>query len=345
MWGQRAISGRRLRGVRLLAAGALVFLSAAVFAGHVRAANWSHPTISGHPVATGPVVTTGRATVTGSGAVSVPGLTVKASITATDVATTTTTTTVNANGSTTTTTTTTYAPVSSLTGITVTGTYTVAGSPPTSNSFSFFFPALPQAVGTALANGYDLTLTPIANTNTIAIGLSPAPDVAGPTATGTLTLGAPMTTTSSTPAPAPPTPFTPSHGPQGPTASAVAEAAQAAADETLIEIARCNNQTPPCVADALFAYAAKLEKIAPQLPPKMRALPGIIRQAARKVRAAKSPAEAVRAVQTAIVQVRHTVELLRAEDPDARALGGKVGDEAVGVLQAASEKLERATEL
>ncbi len=140
-------------------------------------------------------------------------------------------------------------------------------------------------------------------------------------------------------------PLTPSHGAQSATAGDAEAAAQAAADEAQIEIARCNNQTPPCVADALDAYAAKLEKLAPQLPPKMRVLPGIIRQAARKVRAAKSSREAVRAVQTAIVQVRHTVELLRAEDPDARALGGKVGDEAIGVLQAASTKLERATEL
>jgi hypothetical protein len=163
-----------------------------------------------------------------------------------------------------------------------------------------------------------------------------------------------VSSSASTPAPAAATPLTPSHGAPpltaaegspAATASDVESEAQAAASEAQVEIARCSNQTPPCIANALEAYAAHLEKIAPQLPPNLRTLPAIIRRAARNVRVAKTAAQAMRAVQAAIVQVRHTVELLRAEDPDARAIGQAVGGEAVGVLQAASNKLERATEL
>ena len=119
----------------------------------------------------------------------------------------------------------------------------------------------------------------------------------------------------------------------------------AAAGEAQIEIARCGVETPPCVADALDAYAAELDKIASQLPPQMRNLPNVIRETARKVRSAKSGAEARRYVQAAIVEVRHTISLLRADDPDARAFGVEIGTQAVGVLQSASVKLERASEL
>jgi hypothetical protein len=350
MRGQRAISGRRARRLWPVWAGAIVFLSAAILGGQVRAANWSNPGGGAHAVSTAPVVTTTAATVSGTGTLNVPGLNVTASITASDTVTTTAKTIVSANGSTATTTATSYGLPTSLTGITVSGTYTVAGVP-TPVPFAYSFPSLTQAAQAALAQGYNLVVTPSSTTNTVTISLVPSnPEL--PTANATLTLGAPSSSTTSTPAPPPPMPLTPSHGPpsittaQGaPAAASVEDELQAAADEAQTEIARCNSQTPPCVADALEAYAARLEQLAPQLPRKMRALPGIIRQAARKARVAKTRAEAVRAVQTAIVQVRHTVQLLRAEDPDAQALGRRVGEQAIGVLQAASAKLERATEL
>jgi hypothetical protein len=130
----------------------------------------------------------------------------------------------------------------------------------------------------------------------------------------------------------------------GPPVTVAAVAAEVAG-EAQIEIARCGVETPPCVADALDAYAAQLDKIASQLPPQMRSLPNVFRETARKVRSAKSGAEARRYVLAAIVQVRHTISLLRADDPDTRAFGVEIGTQAVGVLQTASVKLERASQL
>lgn len=339
MRGERAISERRLRSAWLAGAGAIVLLSSTVFGDHVQAANWSHPGVTAHAVSTAPVVTTTPVTVGATITAPLPALTVT-SATASSLATTTTTTTVSANGATTTATVTRY---NSLTDINVSGTYN-------SVPFSLTFPTLASALNTAGQNGIPLSVTNSSATNTITIS--------GPLPTGAIATAAvafpAVSSSASTPALAAATPLTPSQGPpplavaEGSPAASVSDVeadAQAAASEAQVEIARCSNQTPPCIANALEAYAAHLEKIAPQLPPKLRTLPAIIRRAARNVRAAKTAAQAVRAVQAAIVQVRHTVELLRAEDPDARAIGQAVGGEAVGVLQAASNKLERATEL
>ena len=99
---------------------------------------------------------------------------------------------------------------------------------------------------------------------------------------------------------------------------------------------------PLCIPDALDAYADQLEKILPQLPPAARNLPTIIHEAARKMRSAKSPAEANRYVLDAIAQVKKSIVLLHAVDNDARVqLGREVDNQAIGVLQNASVQLER----
>jgi hypothetical protein len=74
-------------------------------------------------------------------------------------------------------------------------------------------------------------------------------------------------------------------------------------------------------------------------------LPSIISKAARQVRAAKSKAEAVRAIKTAIAAVNKTISLLKAEDPDTRQAGTRDGALVVQTLQVASDKLEKAVGL
>ena len=51
-----------------------------------------------------------------------------------------------------------------------------------------------------------------------------------------------------------------------------------------------------CIADALDGYAAALRRIAPRLDPRLRGLPNIVAGAAARVRAARTNAEAIRAV-------------------------------------------------
>ena len=120
---------------------------------------------------------------------------------------------------------------------------------------------------------------------------------------------------------------------------------QAASEKAQAAIEACGLQSPPCIADALDAYAADLEKLAPQLPPRLRTLPAIIRAAAQKVRVARTKAEAVKAVTSAIAQVRKTIMLLRADDPIARTAGAREGAFVVETLQVASDKLEKASGL
>ena len=324
-----------------------MLLASALLGGGVGAATWSsHSSAAGHSGSTAPTVTTTTVTVSNSstsGTVSLSG-----TVNASALATTTTSSTVAATGAATTTTTTTYSAVS---GIAVTGTYTVAGGPAT--PFHYSFASLSDAASASSARGFTLTATPSAATNSITVV---ATRTGSPAPLGQLSLVFPNLSSSvTTPAPAIATPVLSPHG-QAPLVAAegspapgptddVETEAQEAASEAQIAIARCSNQTPPCIANALEAYAAHLERLEPRLPPKLRALPGVIRRAARQVRAAKTAAQAVRAVQAAIVQVNHTVELLHAEDADTQALGQAIGGEAVGVLEAARSKLERATEL
>jgi hypothetical protein len=122
-------------------------------------------------------------------------------------------------------------------------------------------------------------------------------------------------------------------------------AVKAASDEAQAAILVCPIDTPPCIADALDAYAAALQKLAPYLPPQLRTLPAIVAKAATKVRAAKTKAEAVQAVKSAIAEVHKTIALLEADDSTTRQVGTREGTLVVQTLQVASDKLEKAVGL
>ena len=77
----------------------------------------------------------------------------------------------------------------------------------------------------------------------------------------------------------------------------------------------------------------------------MRTLPTIVSNAARKVRAAKTKAEAIRAVKTAIAEVHKTISLLRADDAVMRQVGTRTGALVVQTLEVANAKLEKAVGL
>jgi hypothetical protein len=100
-----------------------------------------------------------------------------------------------------------------------------------------------------------------------------------------------------------------------------------------------------CVADALDKYAAALQQIAPSLPRELRSLPAIVAKTAQRVRAARTVAEAVRAVKSAIVQVHKIISLLKADDGFTSGEKKREGSLVAQTLQVASGKLERATGL
>jgi hypothetical protein len=129
------------------------------------------------------------------------------------------------------------------------------------------------------------------------------------------------------------------------TADDVGPAVETMSAEAATAIARCDYETPYCVADALDNYAAALRQIAPQLPPRLRALPNIIAKAASRVRASRSKEEAVNALRVAIAEVHKTITLLKAEDPVARRAGTRDGALVIETLRVADNKLEKAVGL
>ena len=110
-------------------------------------------------------------------------------------------------------------------------------------------------------------------------------------------------------------------------------------------INQCGIETPSCVADALDAYADALEKLAPQLPPRLRTLPAIIRNAAKRVRVAKTMSEAGRIVKAAISEVRKVIALQIADDRASAKVATRDGGLVVETLRVADVKLESATGL
>ena len=107
----------------------------------------------------------------------------------------------------------------------------------------------------------------------------------------------------------------------------------------------CQNVTPSTIATALDAYAARLEILAPQLPPQLRSLPAIIERAAQRIRAAKTPQEAVGAVISAIAEVHKAIALLRAGNPDMATIAATARQSVDATLQSARVSLLRAASL
>ena len=105
-------------------------------------------------------------------------------------------------------------------------------------------------------------------------------------------------------------------------------------------IRNCGCATQDCIANALDKYAVALAQVAPRLPPQLQDEANVVAQAARRVRAARTKAEALHALHDAIAIIHKDVELVRAEDPDHPRLtrGGDFVAETLNVASLALEK-------
>ena len=105
-------------------------------------------------------------------------------------------------------------------------------------------------------------------------------------------------------------------------------------------IRNCGCATQACVADALDKYAEALAQVTPRLPPQLQDEANVVAQAARRVRTARTKAEALHALHDAIAIIHKDIELVRAEDPDHPRLtrGGDFVAETLNVASLALEK-------
>ena len=99
---------------------------------------------------------------------------------------------------------------------------------------------------------------------------------------------------------------------------------------------RCQNPTQSTIADALDAYAAKLQVLAPRLPPALRNVPAIVAEGARRVRAARSRTEAVAVLRQTVAAVHKEIALVLSEDPETRGRELRDGDVIAGALDRTS---------
>jgi predicted RNase H-like HicB family nuclease len=125
---------------------------------------------------------------------------------------------------------------------------------------------------------------------------------------------------------------------EGAAVKSVTRAAEAA-------ISKCPEDNPLCVADALDAYADALRNLSPPLPPDLQTLPDVVSRAARRVRQAKTKAQAVKAIKIAIAEVHKTISLLKADDPVVLKAETRQGDFVAETLEVADNKLEKAVGL
>jgi hypothetical protein len=116
---------------------------------------------------------------------------------------------------------------------------------------------------------------------------------------------------------------------------------EARAAETAI--ASCSEDDLHCLADALDNYAEALRKL--PLPPELKRLPDVVAHAAHQVRAAKTRAQAVKAIKIAVAEVRRTITLLKADDPVVLKAETREGAFVAETLEVADNKLEKAVGL
>jgi hypothetical protein len=118
------------------------------------------------------------------------------------------------------------------------------------------------------------------------------------------------------------------------------DAVKALSRATESYIRNCGCATQACVADALDKYAEALAQVTPRLPPQLQDEANVVAQAARRVRAARTKTEALRALHDAIAIIHKDVELVKAEDPDHPRLtrGGDFVAETLNVASLALEK-------
>jgi hypothetical protein len=222
----------------------------------------------------------------------------------------------------------------------------------------------PSVVTTTLINppetqkGQTVTQNPpthkdgVTTTTITIVDIRPQRTVTETLSTVAVTPVAPVTTTTTTTTPAPPPPASSSTTPETTQPPLIVasggdiEAAVAAASNHAEQgIEACQADTPPCIADALEAYAEALRKLAPFMPPQLRNLPDIVEKAAKRVRVAKTKKEALDAVRIAIAEVRNSISLLKADDPMTRAVGTREGTLVVETLRVANNRLEKAVGL
>ena len=118
------------------------------------------------------------------------------------------------------------------------------------------------------------------------------------------------------------------------------DAVKALSRATESYIRNCGCATQDCIANALDKYAEALAQVAPRLPPQLQNEASVVAEAARRVRAARTKAEAQRALHDAIAIIHKDIELVKAEDPDHPRLtrGGDFVAETLNVASLALEK-------
>jgi hypothetical protein len=126
-----------------------------------------------------------------------------------------------------------------------------------------------------------------------------------------------------------------------PTFGEASDAVKELSRATQVYIKECRCVTQDCVADALDQYAQALAALAPRLPKELQETPEIVARAARRVRAAKTKAEAVKALNQAAALIHKDMTLVRAEEPDAQQRQTRSGVFVVDTLNVASLSLEK----
>jgi hypothetical protein len=119
-----------------------------------------------------------------------------------------------------------------------------------------------------------------------------------------------------------------------------ADAVKGLSSATQAYIKQCHCAAQDCVADALDRYAAALAAVAPRLPRQLQDMPDVVARAARRVRFAKSKAEAIKALNQAAALIHKDVTLVRADDADAQRQT-RSADSVVDTLNVASLALEK----
>jgi hypothetical protein len=100
-----------------------------------------------------------------------------------------------------------------------------------------------------------------------------------------------------------------------------------------------------CVGDALEQYAGELDRRVVDLPQPLRGVSAVIREAARRVRTARTISEARTAVRSAITEVRKAIALIRADEPALARVQMRQGNRIETALQSVENRLAKAVGL
>jgi hypothetical protein len=119
-----------------------------------------------------------------------------------------------------------------------------------------------------------------------------------------------------------------------------AEAVKGLSRATQAYLKQCHCVTQECVADALDRYAEALAALAPRLPKDLQTMPDVVAQAASRVRAARTRAESIAALNHAAALIHKDLMLVSAEDPGAQRQTRSAAF-VVDTLNVASLSLER----